>query len=150
MSLKYYPKSFVNPLLALAFKDGIEFVSDPDYKASEPRKEGDKWVVIVTHDDDDDDDEQVDNKPKTWLSPAKPAQSVAASGKLQDYETRLKSMKPINAQSSREIIHPPVKISAEDRSSDIRPCGECLPCRHGGDCLKIIEAACVAMSGRER
>jgi len=136
--MKLYEKTFVNPLLAMAFKDGIEFIADPDYKVMEPKQEGpNKWVVLIEHEDDDDDyDEIVPTVPTV----AEPKRQVT----LRDYEERLKQMTPIEAKSSNEIIHPPIKISGEELQllNDVLwPCGECIPCLNGGDCIKAIEIA---------
>lgn len=147
MSLKFYPKSFVNPLLALAFKEGIDFVEDPDYKASQPKHEGDKWVVLVEHDDNDDDDDVIMHSTVS-VSKAVPDKKRT----LHNYEDRLKNMKPLTAKPApTEIIHAPVKITGNDPNfvAD-EPCGECLPCSQGQDCLRAINAACLAMTGRER
>lgn len=138
MSLRFYPKTFVNPLLAIAFKEGVDFVGDPDYRVSEPKQENDRWVVIVEHDDDDDDE------------PVKPLLTK------HDYEDRLKHMIPVIAKSAPpEVIHLPVKISSEppeflsDTSDTTQPCGECMACKQGQkqDCLQIINNACI-MSDR--
>lgn len=137
MSLKYYPKAFVTPLLAQAFKEGIDFVGDPDYRATGPKKEGtsagNRWVIIVEHDDNDDEDDE--------LLADSVTQSKRPIVTLQDFEERLKSMKPISAQSS------PVKITADD---PIEPCGHCIPCSQKQDCINVINAACAAMESIER
>lgn len=54
--MKLFTRSFVNPLLALAFKDGIDFTGDRDLCAMEPKKVGpNKWDVIIECYDDDTD-----------------------------------------------------------------------------------------------
>jgi len=52
--MKQYEKTFVNPLLAKAFKDGIEFANDSFLKVSEPKKEGDKWILLIEDTEEDD------------------------------------------------------------------------------------------------
>lgn len=140
MSLKYYPKTFVNPLLAIAFKEGIDFVGDPDFKATGPKKEGEKWIVTVEHNDDDDEEEDTSHS----------TVNKSPTTTLREFEDRFKRMTPIMPRvAPKEIIHQPVKIEAET-DIDMTPCGECLPCSQGQDCLKVINAACSAWSGRER
>lgn len=135
MSLKIYPKTFINPLVALAFKEGIDFVGDPDYNALEPKKEGDKWVVLIEHTDDDDDDESND---EIVHSTVKHTQQKIST--LRDFEDRFKHMKPIAAKSAPGIVHLPIK--------SMKPCGECLPCSQGQDCLQIINTTLAAMAER--
>ncbi len=145
MSRKFYTKTFVNPLLALAFKDGVDFVGDPDYKALEPKREATGWVVVIEHDDDDDDDEgEIVHSTVNVVD-------KNATTTVRDFEDRLKKMKPIVPKTApREIIHKPVKAQNVEEV-DMTPCGECLPCSQGQDCIKVINAACAANSwGRER
>lgn len=135
--MKIYIKTFVNPLLAIAFKDGVDFVDDPDYKAMAPKKEGpNKWVVLVEHDDD------TEPVVSTAVTPLVKKQST-----LRDYEDRFKEMRPITARSAPgEIVDTPVKITAEqpeveDDESEPKGCGQCIPCATGQDCLRDINAA---------
>lgn len=68
--MRQYEQTFANPLLAMAFKDGIDFVGDPDMKALNPSKATDgstKWVVVIEDTNDYDDDEEV----VTPIQPAK-------------------------------------------------------------------------------
>lgn len=122
-SIRNYVRSFANPLLAMAFKDGIDYVGDPDFRALEPKKEGDMWEVIVEHEVEDDDEEV------TPIGPV-PAKNHSQSNTitdtiygtldknekkhltLKDYEAKLDKMKPrpIPATGNDEVIHPPVKI----------------------------------------
>jgi len=157
--MKIYPKTFVNPLLAIAFKEGIDFIGDPDYKALEPKREGNKWVVIVEHEDDDDDDDVLAESVKNNVIIMEPTEPVKKQATFHDYEDRLKKMQPITAKSAPtpgEVIHPPVKITAEepelpDPPSTRRGCGQCIPCAQGQDCLQVINEALASMPvARER
>lgn len=60
--MRVYEKSFVNPLLALAFIDGILYTMDPDIFCEKPkRKSDDEWIVMVSDNNQDDDvDENYD------------------------------------------------------------------------------------------
>jgi hypothetical protein len=172
--MNLYTKTFVNPLLALAFKDGLEFAADPEYKVMEPKQEGpNKWIVIIEHDDGDDDD----------LEDAVIIHSTATESKtLKDYQKKLDNMKPMAAKSApvktttpmQELVHLPVKAedskkkvprypitvsgnpntSAEPEPlppvpnvSDRWPCGKCIPCSQGDDCIVAINEALKAMPG---
>jgi len=147
-SVTTYVRTFANPLLALAFKDGIDYVGDPDFRALPPKKEGDMWEVLIEHQvDEDDDDAEVINinsrsAPKKQLS-------------LGDYQAKLDKMKPRDISSNREIIHPPVKaepiIMYELAATDgIEPCNACLNCSSGGPCMNLINAACIATAPRKQ
>src|SRR5689334_3896606 len=58
--MKRYVKSFVDPLHALQFKSGIEFVDDPFFKVKEPQKKGStEWVLIIEDCNEDEDDEGI-------------------------------------------------------------------------------------------
>jgi len=130
--MKLLIKTYPNPLLALAFRDGVNFVGDPDYKALEPKKEGDKWEVIIEHEDDEDD---VAN---TTIGPELPPKKQTT---LRDFEERLTKMKPVAAKSAPEVIHHPVKIISKYNYNPVWPCGECVPCSNGQDCIAEINAA---------
>lgn len=146
--MKLYQKTFVNPLLAIAFKDGIEFINDPDYKAMDPKEEGlNKWTVLIEYNGDDDDDEENDtvihsssdkfDANRYFDNQVKPKLKT-----LRDYENHLNKMKPRSigkqAETIAEVIHPPVKITHEDLPE---ACGECVHCATGHDCLRVINAA---------
>lgn len=182
--MKVIVRTFVNPLLAIAFKDGVDFVGDPDYKAMEPKQEGaNKWTVLVEHDDGDDED---DDDGVVIHITAEPEPEVAPKT-MKDYENKLSKTKPKTAKSApttertvmEEIVHPPVKVSDSKKnlrmvprfpttvdgnqsSSDepeplpdpprvkrdpVWPCGECIPCTQGDDCIEEIAAALKTMPG---
>lgn len=133
--MKLYEKKFVNPLQALAFKDGVEFASDPDLKALEPKKEGpNEWVVLIedSTDDDEDDDDMI---------------TVHATGtNIQAEEAKEASvvdMKPLTPRSVT-VNNPAVKSGSRITSDSTRiyPCGNCLNCNMGQDCIEEINEAC--------
>lgn len=105
--IKAYAKSFVNPIIALAFKEGIDFVGDPDYKASPPRKEGENWIVIIHHDDDEDDDDNINDEEDMILlrEMAARAQSTKAPATFSSYEERLKNIKPLEVKVRPSTYH---------------------------------------------
>ena len=207
--MKLIEKEFINPLFAIAFKDGVDLavdlLGDSNFKALEPKKEGQKWIVrIEDHTDDDDDDDDDDasqdevvystpekkkckwcdelftgpegeeycstactnedyyynavtsesNKKETEPTVAKPMTT------FKDWEDKFRSMKPVTPQSApgQEIIHPPVKVSVGQATNmasfleqpEIQPCGKCIPCKTGQDCIEVINAACLALPARER
>lgn len=141
-SIRNYVRTFANPLLAMAFKDGVDYVGDPDFRALEPKKEGDVWEVLIEHEveDDDDDYNEVDHSgvvhtpmgPLPIKSYASTANAVTPETKkqlsLKDYEDKLNKMSARPARSQqfelddetgmlvpkKEIIHPPVKVEANE------------------------------------
>lgn len=158
--MKNYVKTFPNPILALAFKEGVDFVGDPDYKALEPKRDGDIWEVIVEHDVDDDEDiykssarNQPAKAPLAVINP-EPAPPVKAPMKewIEQQSKRINDMQHYNAKVNKgEIIKLPVKpvrqpVNMVDESvlDDIEPCNSCLNCSHGDTCINIINAACAA------
>lgn len=183
-SITTYVRTFANPLLALAFKEGVDYVGDPDFKALEPKKDGDLWEVIIEHEVEDDADDNDDDILHSTVSFTQPHRSPPGSPfanstsvverkqlTLKDYEDKFNK---IPARPAREIIHPPVKVTAEVEEdgpeplppvppksntnniegmrkepiifdpNSIEPCGECIPCSTGQDCLRVINAACAA------
>lgn len=124
--MKLLTKTFITPLLALAFKEGVDFVSDPDYRALEPKQLGPtEWEVAIEWDNDDDD--IVQDPPGAGWTPKKKIKVIKEpvpekkQTTLKDYEARFSKMKPITAQSApgqerevanrlpTEIVHLPVK-----------------------------------------
>lgn len=68
--MKNYNRTFVNPLLAMAFKEGVEWINDDDIECLEPYKDEQEkvWVIeILDHreDDTDESDEAVECEDKT-------------------------------------------------------------------------------------
>lgn len=119
-SIRNYVRTFANPLLAMAFKDGIDYVGDPDFRALDPKKEGDMWEVIIEHEIDDDDEDESPTRKGTKFDPSAIIGPVPAKNtvpektqlSLKDYEAKFDKMKPrpITATGKDEIIHPPVKV----------------------------------------
>lgn len=127
--MKLLTRKFVTPLLALAFKDGVDFVGDSDYRAQEPKQLGPtEWEVVIEwdNDDDDDDDTEVIHPSPNYKPYADVANGITPDKKqplvtLKDYENKLSKMKPITAQSApgqepppAEVIHLPVKPHLTD------------------------------------
>lgn len=164
--MKLYQRTFVNPLLAIAFKDGVDFVGDPDYRAMEPKHEGQHWTVLVEHDDGEDDEDvgivrknvadrfyaakdaakmSSQTESKKWFEPSEPKTKLRLET-LGDYQKHLDKMKPRvvgQPATMAEVIHAPVKIShnSNDDDDDIEACGECTHCATGHDCIRVINNA---------
>ena len=132
-----FTKKFINPLLANAFKAGVEFVNDPDYRLSEVRREGDKWVLDIFEMTEDDDGLEI--RELLELPESK-------DETLSDYEKRFKQMKPISAPSMRlsELSFLPIKLKNELDLEVLQGCGKCIPCKtSNGDCIEIINATLI-------
>ncbi len=165
--MRQYEQVFANPLLAMAFKDGVDFVGDPDMRAHNPKKAIDgtsNWVVVI--EDDTDEDEYVGEvvAPKIIVEEVKPK----AKPTFEQYKTLTQSNLTSKVMAKREPITTTITTIAEPKKSPaprgtriiipedcddgkIERCGKCLNCRSAGqDCLEVINAACALMSGRER
>jgi hypothetical protein len=152
--MRQYEQKFANPLLALAFVDGVEFVGDPDMRALNPTKADDgTWVVVIEDTTDDEEEEQ----PATISKNDKPDTRIT----FEEYKAiTKKNMVPISAP--REPILTPTifKTIAEPSSTRIIPdvidfvpagnCGKCVNCKTGSECINQIYAVAAHMSGRER
>lgn len=102
--MKVYVKTFINPLLAIAFKEGVDFVGDPDYKAMDPKKEGDEWEVLVEHDGDDDvsDDNEIQSSPipiRQSVILEKP-EKMNLKDWMEHQSKRISKMEPLDAKTA--------------------------------------------------
>jgi hypothetical protein len=135
--MKVYVKTFINPLLALAFKEGVDFVGDPDYKAMNPKRDGEEWEVIVEHDIDDDAEittaEAIPFKKYLTITNAVTPDKPNLKDWLEQQSKRISNMEPVNAQFAPEtdaeihqlnhliipeIINLPVKVPKTIVTSD--------------------------------
>ncbi len=58
--MRTYEQTFANPLLALAFKAGVDIVGDQDITATAPRRANDgskNWVVMILDETEDEEDD---------------------------------------------------------------------------------------------
>ena len=147
--MKLYEKVFVNPLLALAFKDGVDFANDPDLKALEPKKEGpNKWIVLIEDNNEDDDD----------VTEAEIASAVVVSGTVEETKPAWNEardmvdvdMTPVTPRSMQiDTVKSAIMNMEIEPDTDAKdyPCGECLNCRMGHDCIEEINEACRSYRG---
>lgn len=126
MKEKYhiYEKTFPTPLIAMAFKDGVDFRADPDLEVSYPTKssKSSHWVVTIKEaiDEDIDDEAPIDAE---FVETDKESNSNKVSFK--EFQELAKQNKEINIPMEQAI----------------EPCGKCISCSRGGDhyqCTTII------------
>lgn len=200
--MKVYERRFVNPLLALAFKDGMEYVNDPDYRVYDPKREGNEWVVLIEDQCDDDDDTEASivaevisekededdfskltfnqflertkhNMEPVAMRPA-PGEDFSVGNEMMNMEIQTKPImssiiaRPAITNPARLLpapektinINDPLKLhnflqgidpGDEDEASG-SPCGNCIPCKTGQDCIVLVNAACKSFMnfGKER
>ena len=125
--MKRYIKVFVDPLHALQYKAGIEFVDDPFFKVHEPKKDGPtRWVLVIDDHTDDDEEEGIIE--------------------IMNPETVGAREKHVSRPSMPEPVSPPSVAIDDDAVRSATTIGQCacVPCRLGsGECVSKAKRTAV-------
>lgn len=148
-----YIRTFTSPLIALAFKDGVELGDNLGFfKVDAPKLEKpNKWVVRVEDHTDDEEDEE-ENEIIEIVEP-----KVIRRIEARDMTTSKKVLRPDFVRTTPAPITPRLKdinTPAIQSAVVVEPKKEscaCWNCKAGiGDCMTDINAEVARMNGRER
>jgi hypothetical protein len=137
-----YEKTFVNPLLAMAFIDGLLYTCDPDIECKKPvRKSANEWLVVIMDHNEDDEVEENEKEP------------IDA---IENNQSTSSQLVPIKSKTIVDISEPiknnmePVEIKAKEPErtieieADYEDSNKCPKCKNGGfgiceSCGAIVE-----------
>lgn len=147
--MKIYEKYFVNPLLALAFKAGVEFANDDNLEVSEPQKVYEnKWMVEIQDHFSDEDEDIAPNDDELVVEfvpeqTEEIIQNIEVEKKLTfDEYVKSHDLTPICAKvmELKEFSEPVVESLSGVNIEDSHPCGRCFGCLSNRFCYEEIKS----------